>query len=132
MGLEEAIYSGELQGADEHEPERVRVQLPSSPHFFPCPPVLPDPPILAVPPLPYAFPRGCRRQGAGLVLDHGAAASSGTMRGGSCEGGLPGPRGRPGLSRAPARTPPISEEPLRGVGGWENSLLAVTGVDEES
>ena len=32
----------------------------------------------------------------------------------------------PGLSRAPARTPPISEEPLRGAGGWGNRLLAVT------
>ena len=73
--------------------------------------------------------RGCRRRGAGLVLDHGAAASSGTTRGGPCEGGRP--RGRPGLSRAPARTPPISEEPLRGAGRWENSLLAVTDVDEE-
>ena len=44
--------------------------------------------------------------------------------GGPCEGGRP--RGWPGLSRAPARTPPISEEPLRGAGGWGNRLLAVT------
>ena len=49
------LHSGELQGADKHELERVRVQLPSSSHFFPYHPVLPDPPILAVPPLPYAF-----------------------------------------------------------------------------
>ena len=68
---------------------------------------------------------GCHRRGAGLALDRSAAASSGiARRGGSCEGGRP--RGWPGLSRAPARTPPISEEPLRGVGGWGNRLLAVT------
>ena len=42
-----------------------------------------------------------------------------------CEGGRP--RGRPGL----ARTPLTSEEPLRGAGGWENSLLAVADLDEE-
>ena len=51
----------------------------------------------------------------------------GDRRGGPCEGGRP--RGWPGLSRAPARTPPISEEPLGGVGGWENRLLVVTDDD---
>ena len=67
-----------------------------------------------------------RMRGAGLVLDHGAAASSGTTRVGLRDGG------RPRLSRAPARTPPISEDPLRGAGRWENSLLAVTDVDGDS
>ena len=56
---------------------------------------------------------GCCRRGAGLVLDHSVAASSGaTRRGGACEGGRPG--GWPRLSRAPARTPPVSKEPLGG------------------
>ena len=58
MGLEEAFYSGELQGADEHELDRVHVQLPSSSRFFPySSPVFSDPPVLALSPLPYAFPR---------------------------------------------------------------------------
>ena len=73
--------------------------------------------------LPFAHycPCGCRRQGAGLDLDHRAAASSGTTRrGGPCERGRP--RGRSGLSRAPAHTPPITGKPLRGTGG----LLSVT------
>ena len=63
-----------------------------------------------------------------MVLDRSAAASSGTAGGGGCEGGRP--RGWPGLSRAPARTPPISEEPLRGAGGWGNMLPVVTDDDE--
>ena len=104
VGFEETFHSGEFQGADKHELERVRVQLSSSSHFFPYPPVLPDPPVLAVPPLPF-LSGGCRRRGAGLVLDHGAAASSGTARGGLCEGGRPDPRGRPGLPRAPTCKP---------------------------
>ena len=62
------------------------------------------------------------------VLGRSAAASSGTARrGGPCEGDRP--RGWPGLSRTPARTPPISEEPLRGAGGWGNRLLVVTDDD---
>ena len=51
-----AFHSGELQGAEKHELERVRVQLPSSSHIFPHTPVLPDPPILLLPPLPRAIP----------------------------------------------------------------------------
>ena len=62
---------------------------------------------------------GPQRHGGGLIGDR---------RGGPCEGGRP--RGWPGLSRAPVRTPPISEEPLRGAGGWGNRLLVVTGDDE--
>ena len=40
------------------------------------------------------------------------------------------PRGWTGLCRAAAGTPAISEEPLRGTGGWENKLLVVTDDDE--
>ena len=47
---------------------------------------------------------------------------------GPCEGGRP--RGWPRLSRVPARTPPISEEPLRGAGRWGNRLLVVADNDE--
>ena len=53
---EEAFHSVELQGAEEHELERVHVQLPSSSHIFPHTPVLPDPPILLLLPLPHAIP----------------------------------------------------------------------------
>ena len=84
----------------------------------------------------FAFPSllgGCRRQGTGLVLDHGTAASSGPtmmpVRRGPCKGGRS--RGRSGLSRTPARTPSVSEESLRGAGGWRNRLLAVTDDDGE-
>ena len=69
---------------------------------------------------------GCRRRGAGLVLDHGAAASSGPTRGGPCEGGRP--RGRPGLSRAPARTP---QSPMRRsleVGGGASGRPRMSGT----
>ena len=68
---------------------------------------------------------GCRRRQAGLALDNSAGASPGTTHRG---GDLRGSRARhwPGLSRALARTPPTSKEPLRGAGGWGNRLLAVT------
>ena len=67
-------------------------------------------------------------------LQVGSRAGPGPRCGGLIEVQAGGTlRGRPpGLSHAPARTLPISEEPLRGAGGWENSLLAVTDVDEES
>ena len=91
-----------------------------------------DPPVPSLPPLsssclsyttswmPQAGSRaGPRPQRGGLIGDR---------RGGPCEGGRP--RGWPGLSRAQARTPPISEEPLRGAGGWGNRLLVVTDDDE--
>ena len=55
MGLKEAFHTGEFQGAEKHELERVHVQLPSSSHVFPHPPVLPDHLILALPPLPFAI-----------------------------------------------------------------------------
>ena len=55
-GPEEAFHSVELQGAEEHEPERVHVQLPSSSHISSHTPVLPGPPILLLPPLPHAIP----------------------------------------------------------------------------
>ena len=124
-GPEEAFHSDELQGAEGpractnfHLPPSSCTTLPS-PHSH-----IPASVLLFL--IPSLLLRGCRRRGAGLVLDHGEAASLGTTQGGPCEGGRP--RGRPGLSRAPARTPPISEEPLRGAGGWENSLLEVTDV----
>ena len=57
----------------------------------------------------------------------GAATTPGTVLGsGGCH-----PRGRPGLSRAPARTPPISEEPLGGVGG-ESSAKRRRGSKDRS
>ena len=107
---------------------RARLSHPSVPSYL----------LTSLPPFPHAYlkpvlfyhPEKCRRRGAErLVLGHSEAASLGTARGGPCEGGRP--RGRPGLSRAPARAPPISEEPLRSAGGWENSLLAVTDADVE-
>ena len=55
-GPEEAFHSVEFQGAEEHELERVHVQLPSSSHIFSHTPVLPVPPILLLPPLPHAIP----------------------------------------------------------------------------
>lgn len=88
---------------------------------------LPDPFILRFPPLLsflYHYPGGRRRRRARLILDHSAAgASRTTRRGQPCEGGRPG--GWPGLSR----TPPISEEPLRGMGGLGNTLLAMLGSE---
>ena len=89
-------------------------------------PVLPPSfqiPHHSVPPLPsflHCNLGGCRRWGAGLVLDHSAearASSGTTCRGRPCEGGRP--RGWSRLSRAPARTPPVSKEPLRGAVGGE-------------
>jgi hypothetical protein len=87
-------------------------------------PVLPPSfqiPHHSVPPLPsflHCNLGGCRRRGAGLVLDHSAGGLIGDhVPGGPCEGGRP--RGWPRLSRAPARTPPVSEEPLRGAVGGE-------------
>ena len=79
--------------------------------------------ISSYPPLPHFFillpTSECRRRGATGRLRRrlgsgGVATTSGTALGpGGCH-----PRGRPGLSRAPARThAPISEEPLGGVGG---------------
>ena len=127
MGLEEAFHSGELQGAEKHELERMHVQLPS-PSLLSTPSCSSGSSCHRASSSSLCHSGGFPRRGPGLVLDHGAAASSGTTREGPCEGGCPGPRGRPGLSHTPARTPPNSEEPLRGAGGWENSLLA---VDEE-
>ena len=69
--------------------------------------------------MPWAGSRAASGPGpphGGLIGDHAP--------GGPCEGSRP--RGWPGLSRAPARTPPISEEPLRGARGRGNRLLAVT------
>ena len=122
-GPEEAFHSVELQGAEGAGACSIflRPPAPSSP-----PPHLHIPASILLFLVPSLLLRGCRRRGAGLILDHGATASLGTTRGGAYEGGCP--RGRPGLSRAPARTPPISEEPLRGAGGWENSLLEVADV----
>ena len=53
-----------------------------------------------------------------------AASSGATHREGLFEGCRPS--GSPGHSRAPACTPPISEEPLRGAGRWGNRPLAAT------
>ena len=74
------------------------------PHFFPCPPVLLVPRILVLPPLPYAFPGVAAGGEPGWSWTTVRRPHQGP-RGGPCEGGRPGPRGRPGLSRAPARTP---------------------------
>ena len=115
-GPEEAFHSDELQGAEgpractNFHPPPSSCTTPLSPRLHISASVL----LFFILSL---LLRGCRRRGTGLVLGHGAAASLGTTRGGPCEGGRP--RGRPGLSRAPARTPPISGEPLRGAGGWE-------------
>ena len=92
---------------------------PSNPSISPFPPRAARPTLL-----PRWMPQAGSRaspgpQCGGLIGDH--------TPGGPCEGGRPG--GRPGLSRAPARTPPISEEPLRGAGGWGNRLLVVTDDD---
>ena len=79
-------------------------------------------PLLLLRWLPQAGSRaGPGPQRIGLIGDHAP--------GGPCEGGRP--RGWPGLPRAPARTPPISEEPLRGAGGWGNRPLVVTDDAEE-
>ena len=121
--------------------ECVRVQNPphpSNPSLPPChSSFLPTPlslqssssfrlPYHSNPPLPSFLHYnlgGCRRRGAGLDLDHSAAASSGTTRwGGPCEGGRP--RGWPRLSRAPARTPQTPNVLSAGAGagggdsGW--------------
>ena len=62
MGSEEAFHSGDFQGAERQELERVRVRLPSSPHVFLHSPVLSDPPILPLPP-PHAISPGTTRGG---------------------------------------------------------------------
>ena len=110
-GPEEAFHSNELQGAEgpractNFHPPPSSCTTPPSPRLHISASVL----LFLILPL---LLRGCRRRGAGLVLDHGAAASLGTTRGGPCEGGRP--RGRPGLSRAPARTPQTPKTPSPG------------------
>ena len=128
MGLEEACHSGELQGAEKHELERVHAQLPSPSHIFPRASVLPDPPILPLPPLPHAI----LGVAAGGELGWSWTTARRPHR---------GPRGRnpareaaleagPG-SPAPRPARPQSPKSQRGAGGWENSLLVVTDVDGE-
>ena len=73
--------------------------FPPIPHFLPP---VPFPLILLLPSYPFLE---CRRRGAAgrlrRCLGRGAATTPGTALGpGGCH-----PRGRPGLSRAPARTP---------------------------
>ena len=129
MGPEaEAFHSVEMQGAERCLGlECARVQLPSRPVL----PVLSFQILLPYPPLPSRYPPLTTTSVVAAVGEPGRSWTAARRPhrgpragGGLCEGGRP--RSWPGLSRAPARTLPISEEPLRGAGGWGNRLLAVT------